>query len=177
MDLDQLHFSPAQLADLYRSNLVLVPGKEQAVVLPTSPVRQQEAGPLPAAPAAPVFMGRFEKKILWVIHAPGQAYLADADFEFLSQILTACKLNMDDVALLNNAAQQQPLREILEQLQPKAVLFCGVPHTSLPFAMQEYLLYPHQQRQYFVSDELSQLRNDKTSKSKLWLALKEILAL
>ncbi len=171
MDLNQLHFSPQQLSDLYEQHITLADGVQQPVV--------KEAVPLSAAAAQPTiaYKGKNKKGVLWIVHEPAQAYLTDEDFEFLSQIIAACKMNMEDVALINTAPAHLMVDAITSQLNAGLVLCCGVPSTLLPFNMTEYILYPHQKRNYFVCDSLGDMRSDKVKKSKLWLALKEHLAI
>lgn len=175
MELNGLAFSQTQLAELYKDKLVV-----------TEPMSETTAAK-PAVAAEPVMKaepkpsinikGKNKKGILWVVDEPGQAFLDDADFEFLSQILTACKMNMDDIALVNLAHNTHSIHEITDVLKPSVVLLCGIEYQSLPFKLDEYIIYPHTKKQYFLSDRLEDLRNDKAKKTKLWLALKAIFSL
>jgi hypothetical protein len=170
MDLNGLEFTPAQLAELFGQSVTITEPQ-----IPKNIVVQKEK--VAKAEKAIPFKGKNKKGLLWVVHEPEQAYLSDDDFAFLSQIITACKMNMDDVALINAATKDFTITEAVEQLKPATIILCGVPHKLLPVAVDEYTLFPHQNRNYFVSDSLQALRNDKLMKSKLWTALKEILAL
>lgn len=172
MELNGLEFSQTQLAELYTDKLVVTePVIQTKTVKPAAPAIVVESTP-------PIsFKGKNKKGILWVIHEPGQAFLDDADFEFLSQILTACKMNMDDIALVNLAHTAQTVQEITDTLKPSVVLLCGIEYQLLPFKLDEYIIFPQYKRQYFLSDRLQDLRSDKAKKTKLWLALKAIFSL
>lgn len=170
MDLNGLKFTPAQLAELYGQSITITEPQH----LTKTVVQKEKAAP--AEKKIP-YKGKNKKAMLWVVHEPEQAYLSDDDFAFLSQIITACKMNMDDVALINAATKDFTVAEAVEQLKPATIILCGVPHSLLPVAVDEYILYPHQKRNYFICDSLQALRNDKVMKSKLWTVLKEILAL
>jgi hypothetical protein len=170
MDLNELEFTPAQLAELYGQSVILT--EPQAA---KKPVAQKEK--VVATEKTIPFKGKNKKGMLWVVHEPEQVYLSDADFTFLSQIITACKMNMDDVALINAATKDFTIAEAVEYLKPDTIILCGVPHLLLPVPVDEYILYPHQKRNYFVCDSLQELQNDKVLKSKLWLVLKDILGI
>lgn len=175
MELNGLAFSQEQLAELYKDKLVVTePVNEPKMAKQAAPaVSVTTAQPKPSIN----IKGKNKKGILWIVQEPGQAFLNDADFEFLSQILTACKMNMDDIALVNLAHTPHAINEITDALNPSVVLFCGIEYQSLPFKLDEYIIYPHAKKQYFLSDSLQDLRNDKAKKTKLWLALKAIFSL
>lgn len=170
MDLNGLEFTASQLTELYGASVFVMDADR-----PGKPAIKKE---IPSIIKETIpFKGKNKKRILWVVYEPEQSYLSDTDFDFLSQIITACKMNMDDVALINAATKDFSVAEVLDQLNPVTLIFCGVPHTFLPFPINEYILYPHQKRNYFVCDSLNELQHDKVKKSKLWLVLKEILAI
>lgn len=170
MDLNSIHFSGQQLSELFTDHLTML--QENAV----SPSATKRIDNQPAKKSIS-FKGKNKKGMLWIVHEPGQVFLSDDDFEFLSQIITACKMNMDDIALVNNAVEKIPIIEIINELKPKIIILCGIEYQQLPFKLDEYIITPNNNCDYFLCDELSDLRNDKVKKSKLWLALKAMLQL
>jgi hypothetical protein len=172
MELNGLHFTQAQLAELYTDKLVVTD-----VYLQSPPIKTEKKAIAPTANSSVNFKGKHKKGVLWLVHEPGQAFLSDEDFEFLSQIVAACKMNMEDIALVNLAGGTATADEAITQLQPKVILLCGIEHQMLPFKLSEYIIYPYNNCQYFLADRLEELRNDKVKKSKLWLALKAIFSL
>jgi hypothetical protein len=167
MELNGVQFSIEQLAELYTGTLVVSATSTPPTVSKSTSV---------AAPAIPV-KGKNKKGVLWLVQEPDHAYLNDADFEFLSQIVSACKMNMEDIALVNLAQIQKTINEVADALQPSVVILCGVEYQQLPFKLEEYIIYPHARRNYFLADRLEELRNDKAKKTKLWLALKAMFSL
>jgi hypothetical protein len=167
MDLNGLQFTQEQLAELFTDALVVTESST-----PSLPSKKTTA----AKPSI-TFKGKNKKGVLWLVHEPAHAFLDDADFEFLSQIVSACKMSMDDIALVNLANIQQSVNEVVDALKPSIVLLCGIEYQQLPFKLGEYILYPHANRSYFLADSLQDLRNDKAKKSKLWLALKAMFSL
>lgn len=167
MELNGLQFSKEQLAELYSGTLVVTETSTPQPVSKTAPVAQ----------VAIPFKGKNKKGVLWLVYEPTHAYLDDADFEFLSQIVGACKMNMEDIALVNLAQTTKTINEVIDALQPSAVIMCGIEYQQLPFKLDEYLIYPHARRNYFLADRLEDLRNDKAKKTKLWLALKAMFSL
>jgi hypothetical protein len=167
MELNGLQFTREQLAQLFTDALVVTE-------TPSTPTKKPTV-----APSKPgiQFKGKNKKKFLWIVHEPAQQFLGNEDFEFLSQIIAACKMNMDDIALVNLAHATNSIEEIAEHLQSTMIILCGIEYQQLPFKLEEYILFPHQKRNYFLADTLEHLRNDKTKKSKLWLALKAMFSL
>jgi hypothetical protein len=169
MDLNGLQFTGEQLAELYTDKLVIA---EPVVVnLPSKKIKvHPEKAPI-------LYKGKNKKKVLWIVNETAQAFLDDADFEFLSQIVTACKMNMDDIALVNMAHINTTIADVVEELQASVVLLCGIEYNHLPVKTDEYMIYPFNHQQYFIADSLKELRNDKAKKTKLWLALKAIFSI
>lgn len=167
MDLNGLQFSQEQMAELFTDALVIT---EPVNTVPLKKV---------TAPSKPVinFKGKNKKGFLWLVNEPAHAFLDDADFEFLSQIVGACKMSMDDIALVNLATTDQSVNEIADALKASTIVLCGIEYQQLPFKLDEYILYPHANRNYFLADRLQELRNDKAKKTKLWLALKAMFSL
>jgi hypothetical protein len=172
MGLNGLHFSQEQLDELFTDSLVITEksGKKGKI---SDPEPKKLIKELPEIP----FKGKNKKGMLWVINEPDQAYLNDDDFDFLSQILTACKMNMNDIALTNIAHHNSSIQQIASSLNPKVIIMCGVNTSQLPFQFEEYKIIPHTNHQYFLTDPLSEIRIDKVKKSKLWLAMKTLYSL
>ncbi|MBX9784790.1 MAG: hypothetical protein K2X48_15990 [Chitinophagaceae bacterium] len=170
MALNDIQFSGQQLSELFTDQLTILSINAAKASVAENTI--QKPGKKPVS-----FKGKNRKGMLWVVHQPDQAFLSDNDFEFLSQIITACKMNMDDIALVNIAAEKTPITEIVNELSPKTIILCGIEYQQLPFKLDEYIITPNNNCDYFLCDELSDLRNDKAKKTKLWLALKALLQL
>src|SRR5688500_6616375 len=86
--------------------------ESQAVVKTTvkEPVAEKvpekiiEVPPVKAAePAAYKILGNNKKQITVVVNCPNDVFVPEADLQFLTKMLGACKLNMADVAIVNHA--------------------------------------------------------------------------
>ena len=49
-------------------------------------------------------------------------FLSDEDFQFLSEVISAFKMNMDDIALVNIAQNNLDFEQTIAELQPKILI-------------------------------------------------------
>lgn len=170
MKLNDILLNQDQLELLYKDLLVTT-----SLSLPHAETPASE--PAQSAPTAlPPLKGKFQKKFLWLVYEPEHPFLDEADFQFLSQVLEACRMNLDDIYLCNCFHSSLPLPGLLHELKPVTVIASGLP-ASWVTAATAY--EPVQQQGTLVckTEALSVIRADKTIKSKLWLSLKQILGL
>ncbi len=126
------------------------------------------------------FLGNNQKKITVVVNAEAAIYLPDDDLNFLLGILTACKLSMADIALVNLAKNIDLVYSVLaEQLKSEKVFLFGLNAASIELPLQ----FPHYQVQqfnnqvYLSSVSLSEMQANKEEKMKLWNCLKKIFSI
>lgn len=174
------------LAGLYKNSLVIT---EDAISLAntltkdgTSPVEK----PLPAAPAAPPkqwYLGNNGKHIAIIVNDAGAVYLNDESLQFLSSILSACKLNLGDVAIINRHQEPVLFSFLKSHLQPVVLLAFDVnlQQLQLPFTIPHYQVQPYDQCQFLSAPSLQTMLGEskeaKLEKTKLWLSLKKIFQL
>ena len=118
MSLDNIQIPAIVLQEMY-TNALIDPRSDNA---PTAP----------AAPGDLSFLGENRKHIAIIVDHAGVIYLPDEELNFLLGILSACKLSMADVALLNchkNPKINYTL--ISEQLASEKILLFGVNKTFL----------------------------------------------
>jgi hypothetical protein len=127
-----------------------------------------------------VYLGTNQKKVVILVNSSSAIYLPDEELNFLLGILTACKLSMADIALINSA--QNPGVDYLavtEQLKAEKIFLFGLAADALSLPLQ----FPHYQVQqfnnqvYLSSVALNELQANKDEKMKLWNCLKKIFAL
>jgi hypothetical protein len=178
MSFNNIQLTDDQLADLYSKQLVLVEKADSTIKTETKAVRPTTA-PEPVAATTPLqgITGKNKKQFVWLVEEHYFPYLNDADFQFLGDVLTACKMNMEDIALVNVANNRNHFDELVQQLQPKFVIASGVQVDALPIQPADYRV--QQQEGYLIccTEPLEAIRTDKSKKSKLWLALKQMLGL
>ena len=126
------------------------------------------------------FLGNNQKKITILVNSEAAIYLPDDELNFLLGILTACKLSMADIALVNLAKNPDLVYTVLsEQLKAEKVFLFGLSAANIELPLQ----FPHYQVQqfnnqvYLSSVSLSEMQANKEEKTKLWACLKKIFSI
>ena len=105
-------------------------------------------------------------------------FLSDQEFGFLSSVLTACKLSMNDVAVLNLNAINDPEKKLSNLCFKNAILFDVLPlQIGLPINFPQFQIQQFDQRTYLHAPSLTEIENDKTLKLQLWNSLKKMFSL
>jgi len=165
MGFETIQLTGQQIEELYSSHLVIT---------------EKTAKPKPETslkPAATGITGKNKKQFVWVINEAGYPFLSDEDFQFLSEVVNACKMNMDDIALVNIAQNNLDFEQTIAKLQPKIMIVSFFDQHWIPLNKEAYTLQQEGNFQLYITEELQVIRNDKVKKSKLWLALKQMLGL
>jgi hypothetical protein len=125
-------------------------------------------------------LGSNQKKIAVLVSSAAAIYLPDEELNFLLGILTACKLSMADIALINVAKNPGLVyTAVTEELKAEKIFLFGLDADALALPLQ----FPHYQVQqfnnqvYLSSVSLNELQANKEEKMKLWNCLKKIFAL
>ena len=125
-------------------------------------------------------LGNNQKKIAVLVNSTVAIYLPDEELNFFLFFLTACKLSMADIALINLAKNPGlAYTTVTEQLKAEKVFLFGLDTTALALPLQ----FPHYQVQqfnnqvYLSSASLHELQANKEEKMKLWNCLKKIFSL
>lgn len=196
MSINNIDFSARQLAGLYTKNLVIlekgdgVLKKRDQIIEPNLSPAGTISGPLnKTAKAEPgrsslttiPHLGGFNKKVLIIAEYQQESIIPADALQFLTSILTACKLGLEDVAIYN--LHQQPdlqYDQIMETLQPKVVLLLGVDFLAIdaPFKIPEFQVMKYNHAQFVTAPTLEAMNKPtddaKVLKSKLWANLKNI---
>ncbi|MBC7866428.1 MAG: hypothetical protein H7X88_02735 [Gloeobacteraceae cyanobacterium ES-bin-316] len=162
MSLDNIQLSPFLLQSLYTKTLV-------------------ELDPLEAIPQEAVkqtipFLGKNDKKILLVVDEKDTAFLADNDLNLLLSILSACKLSMADIALVNfNKNQDALYNKLIEEFSPTFVILFGITPKLLSFPLNfpNYQLQQYNHQTYLCAPALKILAVEKEEKKELWNSLQK----
>ncbi len=165
MEFENIQLTAQQLEELYSSHLVITEKANNSK--PEVKAKTISSG----------ITGKNKKHFVWVVDEAAYPFLSDADFQLLSEVITACKMNMDDIALVNLAQNNMSFDELQNQLQPKFLIVSFLNKSWLPVHANSYTLQQQQGYQQYTTEALEIMRNDKVKKSKLWLALKQMLGL
>ncbi len=163
MSLDNIQLPPIVLQDLYRNALVDLKTVNAVANNPASTTL--------------AYLGNNQKHVVVIVDEPEAIYLPDEELNFLLGILTACKLSMADIALLNYSKNPAiTYRDITGQLQAEKIFLFGPPPTTigLPLQFPQYQVQQYDGQVYLYSPNLKKLKDDKAEKTKLWNCLKQI---
>jgi hypothetical protein len=168
MSLDNIQLSTAAIQDLYKRSLVLsANAPEKKVETPSGTVSFN-------------VLGNNQQKILILVDNDETLYLPDEQLNFLMGILTACKLTMQDVAILNIQKNTGvSYTNLATALKASVVLLFGVETSKidLPLQFPLYQIQAYNNQTYLSAPLLTVLQNDKAEKTKLWLCLKQLFSL
>jgi hypothetical protein len=159
------------IADLYKQSIVLA-GDE-----PETGKKQPEKA---KTAARQWYFGSNLQKITLLVTEKEAVYLQDDSLEFLSSILSACKLNLGDVAIVNHHNDPVDYNFLKENLSPTCLLLFGVTaqQVQLPFTVPHYQVQKYDGRQFLLAPPLTAMlgasQEAKLEKSRLWLSLKKM---
>ena len=151
--------------DLYRKVLVV-------------PTRDENRTTTEAESAAVKFLGNNLKHIVIVVNEPSEVFLREKHLEFLSKILVACKLNIGDVAIVNEGYKFADIAAIKKELRPHSIILFGLEPTDLklPLNFPHFKIQAYDEVSYLSVPALEMLNVDneegKLLKTRLWVCLK-----
>jgi hypothetical protein len=162
MNLNQIDLTSRLLSELYadvlvESNATPVPGKKETK-----------------------YLGRNEKNIIVFVSHPSAPFLPDAELVFLTNVLSACNLGLNDVAIINrHDLDEKKSADLMNELEAKNVLLFGMEPLSigLPMNFPNFQLQQFNKRTYLTGPPLSEIEKDKTLKTKLWTSLKSLFCI
>lgn len=163
MSLDNIQLTPTVLQGLYTNPLYdLNTDKSESALM---------------QPNSITYLGNNQKKIAILVRASTAIYLPDDELNFLLGILTACKLSMADIALINFSKNPSLVyKDITEELTAEKIFLFGVgpDELELPLQFPLYQIQHFNNQVYLSSVSLNELQADKEEKMKLWNCLKKI---
>lgn len=165
MSLDRLQLDPYLLAQMYDQPIIPEEHRAQPAVAKALPKVK--------------YLGENQKNILLLIQNESEAYLNDELFNLLANILNACKLGMQDVALINVALYPGlTLADYQQTVSARQCIIFAIPPASLGLPpMQPYLPETHGQVMAIHSDDLQLIATDKQLKGRLWQGLKQLFGI
>ncbi len=178
MDLNNIELPASVVADLYRNFLVGENVKTKEAIIP-EPVEKKEGEVALKIQTVQGWksLGSNQRNILVVVDHDKLVHLPDEDLHFLTEILGACRLSLDDVGIVNrNNYKDMPYKELLTHFKSRKVLLFGIdPATfGLPMNFPYFQVQAFHDNSFLYSPSLKNLGNDKLLKSKLWICLKRI---
>jgi hypothetical protein len=170
MSLNDMRLTPSVTAALYRSLLVDtgmgdIIEKNQA----EQPINEIWK-----------FLGNNEKNVLVVVNYETAPHLPDEELSFLTNIFSACKLTLGDVAIFNiNNHKEFNYKDISSYFNSKIILLFGVDPVQfgLPIDFPHFQVQSFSDCKFLFSPALEERQHDELFKSKLWVSLRRIFGI
>jgi hypothetical protein len=177
MSLNDLHLPSSLITALYPSSLIST-DIEDSVPAPKKSGMEQEAST--DNTESWKSLGNNQKNILIVVHYGDMVHLPDEELSFLTGMLTACKLSLDDVAIINtNHYQKIGYKDILSHFKSKIIFLFGVPpgDFGLPVNFPFFQVQSLSNCTFLFTPALEQRHTDVLFKSRLWVSLRTIFSI
>jgi hypothetical protein len=126
------------------------------------------------------YLGDFKKKILILVDYSNAVHIPDEDLNFLTSILSASRLNLADVAVLNLAnANSRLYKDVQQQFKSEVTVLFGLgpKDFEMPVNFPEFQVQPFSNCVFLCAPAIENIAADKLLKSKLWICLKKIFNL
>ena len=170
MDLNHIQLPASLLADFYKTHLVEVA---------SSKTGKTTSGENSGRKKSIQYLGKNQKGICLLVSYANEVYLPDAQLNFLTTILQACRLNLGDVAIINYQREKISFETLRQELACNYLLVFGAAFPDI--GLDEPPLFSMQQAGDCVilySPAAEQLNHDDASgkllKSRLWACLKQM---
>jgi hypothetical protein len=187
MSLNTIELPDFVIAALYKDSLVVL-APDPAPVTPVLAPAPSQSVSVPPAPAPAIgsavpgysFLGNNQKKLTILVNSPGVKFLGDHELAFLTKMLEACKLNIGDVAIVNQATNPVTIAALKQQLEPSTILLFGLEPTAirLPINFPQFKMQDFDHCTYLYAPSLEELvqptEEGKLLKSKLWVCLRAL---
>jgi hypothetical protein len=161
MSLNSIQLKPQLLATLYHESLV----QEATTSVPEKKLHK--------------YLGNNAKQILILVSHASLPFLPDQELNFLTSILTACKLSLADIAIINlDKTDDNQLQQTIAS-EGRIVLLFGIEPSGigLPIHFPVFQVQQFNHTTYMHAPTLTELETDRDLKSKLWNSLKNLFGL
>ncbi len=161
MGLNDIQLTPFLLVDLYSDVLI-----------------DSNATDMPK-PESTASMGKNAKKILFVVTHKDIELLTEGHLNFLKNILTPCKLTIDDISIINWENSNKEFQKILNEFKSKIILLFDVSpdNLGLPLNFPKFQIQEFDKRVYLFVPSLEELEKNIETKKAFWNALKKLFKL
>ena len=180
MGLNDLHLSPGIIAALYPTSLINLDDIDD---IQQSLLKQPKASKKISSTEIDTgwkYLGNNQKNILIVVNYDSAMHLPDEELVFLTNMLTACKLNLGDVAIVNkNNYKETGYKNFLEEFKSKIIFLFGIEPSffGLPVSFPFFQVQSVAGCTFLYTPSLEEQRNDPLLKSKLWVSLRSIFGI
>ncbi len=166
MTIDNIHLSNFLCQNLFKNSLI-----GHAEVVKTAEISKN---------SKIHHLGLNNQHILFLVYNEEHKYLADAEMEMLTNLLTACKLSVADIALVNFAhCPGITYEDLITELKSEKILTFGIAtkELNLPFNVPDFQIQKFQNQLYLFNPTLKNILNDVHLKKNLWNCLKNLFSI
>lgn len=164
MSFDKFQLTLPLLKELYNNSLVLLDSTQ--------------ASPESLEKPMPPSLGANRKRILILLEGDSPTLLDKDHLQFITDVLQACKLSLDDVILFHVHHPSYSETRVLASAQPERVLLFGsFPFSSHPDVLNPYEIVTSGTMTLMRAPALAVLYHTLSEKKKLWSALKSLFHL
>jgi hypothetical protein len=166
MSLDNFQISVGLTTELYKNSLVALDTPQ----VKSNSLKLQSLN----------FLGKNQKQILILVNDKEAVHLNGSDTALLTGILNACKLNFNDIALLNLAQHNGiDLSSIQDNFNPKVMITFGINLTSIEIEQhyEYYVINKLKSMTFLNAASLTQIGKNVEEKKQLWNCLKSIFSI
>jgi len=178
MPLNNVRLDPGLLAELYKNSLVEIDDPHTTGVKKSNLYNStKETEKKQGAADEWKYLGDYKKNILLVVNYQESVHLPDAQLNFITSFLAACKLNLGDVAILNiDKAPFRFYKEVQTRFNSKVTVLFGLSPAefSMPVNFPEFQVQAFNNCTFLTTPPLGQLETDNLLKSKLWVCLRRV---
>lgn len=118
--------------------------------------------------------GDANSQIMILVFEETSEFLSASQEEFLKNILSAVKLNLNEVALINLAKSATTITEIDEKLDKGTIMAFGLPASLTLPGDKKYEIQSTGSSQILLADSLQNIEADKSLKKALWTNLQQL---
>jgi hypothetical protein len=167
------------IADLYKHTLI----EGEKIALQTEIKQPEKLSPAIETQQHIKFLGDNKKGVVVILKEENAVHLNDDKLLLLTNLLSACKLTLADVAIININKQQVSYKQIKQDLNPQYLLLMGnvIKPIALPFIFPEYRVQQYDNTEMIIAADLDNLLGQsdavKNEKRKLWESLKLLFKL
>lgn len=162
MSLNNIQLTSRQLANLYAGSLV-----------------QSESTKTPQPQTVQNYLGGNARRILTVVDHPDVRFLPDAELKFFTNVLSACKLGIADIGIINRQHIKED--ELIHLLNTEAdtiiLLGCSPANVKLPIDFPAFKVQGFAGRKYLHAPSLTAIEAEVPLKKQLWESLRTIFKL
>jgi len=108
------------------NNAAQLPGFSDPIAMPGSTSSGRVTTGIAAEPQPYRFLGKNQKKVTVLARYADDPYIPEEHLQFLIKILSACRLNLGDVAIINDSTAAVEISKLKKELAPAHVLLFDI---------------------------------------------------